>query len=141
MSKIITIQDVMDNEVSLQEASDMSIMHQGEIFTYFDEGLTRFVFVNEDKTKVIKLEKEKRGTHFNNLEDEIYRNASEENRKLMAETKLINGFIEQEYVEPIKFGSKKLSMSQIRFAQSCRNEVGWRGDDLVCYDLDEFKKY
>lgn len=29
----------------------------------------------------------------------------------------------------------------MRFAMSCRNEVGWKDGELVCYDLDEFKKY
>lgn len=141
MSKIIMVQDIMENKITAHEASEMSIMHQGEIYSYFDEGCTRYVFTNEDKTKVIKLEKERRNNHFNELEDEIYKNASEENKKLMAETKMINGFIEQEFVLPIKFGGKKLTMEQVRFAQSCRNEIGWKGENLVCYDLDEFKKY
>lgn len=141
MGKIITVQDIVEQKVTLEEASSMAIMHQGEIFTYFDEGLTRFVFANDDKTKVIKLEKTKRDNHFNELEDEIYRNASQDNRELMADTKLVDGFIEQEFVMPIKFGGRRLSMEQIRFASSCRNEVGWKGDKLVCFDLDEFKKY
>lgn len=135
------VQDIVENKITVQEASQMSIMHQGEIFSYFDEGCTRYVFANEDKTKVIKLEKERRNNHYNELENEIYENALEENKKLMAKTKMVNGFIEQEFVLPIKFGGRRLTMEQIRFASSCRQEVGWKGEDLVCYDLDEFKKY
>jgi len=141
MGKIITVQDIVEQKVTLAEASSMAIMHKGELFTYFDEGLTRFVFSNEDRTKVIKLEKTKQDNHFNELENEIYQKASKENRELMAETELVDGFIEQEFVMPIKFGGRKLSMEQIRFSRSCRNEVGWKGDRLVCFDLDEFKKY
>lgn len=141
MGKIITVQDIVEQKVTVEEASSMVIMHQGELFNYFDEGHTRFVFTNEDKSKVIKLEKSKRDNHFNELEDEIYKNASTEDKELMAETKMVDGIIEQEFVMPIKFAGKRLSMEQIRFAQSCRNEVGWKGDKLVCFDLDEYKKY
>jgi hypothetical protein len=141
VGKIITTQDIVDNKVSIQEAQSLSIMHQGEIFTYFDEGITRFVFANEDKSKVIKLEKSKRDNHYNELEAKIYKEASEERRSEMADTKLVNGFIEQEFVMPIEYAERHLTMEQIRFAQSCRNEVGWKGDKLVCFDLDEYKKY
>lgn len=136
------VQDIIDNKITVEQAASMAIMHQGETFEYFDEGCTRFVFVNKDKTKVIKLEKGHRGdNHFNKLEADIYSEASEDTKSQMAETVMVNGFIEQEFVLPIKFGGRKLSMEQIRFAQSCRNEVGWKGDKLVCFDLDEFKKY
>jgi hypothetical protein len=141
MSQIIMMQDVIDRKVTVAEASKMGIMHQGEMFSYFDEGCTRFVFSNEDRTKVIKLEKEGRGT-FNQIEIDIYKNASDEDLAHMAETKMINGFIEQEFVMPIKFGGKRLTMEQIRFSRSCRSEVGWTKDDrLLCFDLDEYKKY
>lgn len=142
MGKIIAVQDVIDQKVTLAEAASMAIMHQGEIFTYFDEGNTRYVFANEDKSKVIKLEKSKRDNHFNELEAEIYENATDAQKAKMAETKMVDGFIEQEFCMPIKFAGKKLTMEQIRFASSCRNEVGWnKKDELVCFDLDEYKKY
>lgn len=142
MSKVILVQDIIANEVSLQEAESMLIMYQGETYSYFDEGCTRFVFSNPDRTKVIKLEKEKMRNSFNELEAEIYEDASDEDKALMAKTKMIDGFIEQEFCLPIKFGGIKLTMPQIRFASSCRNEVGWDKDgNLVCFDLDEFKKY
>lgn len=134
------VQDVVEKKVTLQEAEQMGIMHQGEMFTYWDEGCTRHVFANKDKTKVIKLEQSNL-RKFNEDEIQVYKNATDEQREEMAETKLINGFIEQEFVMPIGLAGKKLSMEQIRFARSCRNEVGWKGDKLVCFDLDEYKKY
>ena len=141
MSNIIMVQDIVEKKITVEEACKMAIIHQGEIFEYFDEGCTRYVFTNKDKTKVIKLEKDNREI-WNKKEIDIYTNASEEEKKLMAKTIMINGFIEQEFCLPIKFGGKKLSMSQIRFAQSCRNEVGWtKEDELVCFDLDEYKNY
>ena len=142
MGNIIKIQDIIENKISLSDAMDMAIMYQGEVFSYFDEGFTRYVFTNKDKTKVIKLHKERRGKDYNQDEADIYKNSNDEERKQMAITKLENGFIEQEFVLPIKFGGKKLTMEQIRFAGSCRNEVGWTKENtLVCYDLDEYKKY
>lgn len=140
MSKVIMVQDVIDEKITVAEAMQMGIMHQGEMFSYFDEGCSRYVFVNEDKTKVIKIEQSKYG-NFNEQEYNVYKNASEAQKEMMADTKLTNGLIEQEFVLPIKFGGRKLTMEQIRFAASCRNEVGWKGDKLVCFDLDEFKKY
>ena len=127
-------------ETSLKDARETVVFHNGEAFKYFDEGCTRYVYVNENRTKVVKLLK---GIgDWNEEEFSIYENAKTDEVKEMAETKLINGLIVQEYVEPIKFAGKKLTMPQIRFAQSCRNEVGWTKEgDLVCFDLDEYKKY
>lgn len=61
----------------------------------------------------------------------------------MAETTLsLEGFIEQEFCTPLKESDNVLTLKQILFASSCRNEVGWTKDNrLVCFDLDEFKKY
>lgn len=139
MGQIIQIQDIMENKISLDEARSMVIMYQGEIFTYFDEGSTRYVFKNDDKTKVIKLLKTDIGKDYNKDEAEIYHNATDQQKNEMAVTKLVGGFIEQEFVEPIKFAGKKLTMEQIRFANSCRKEVGWTKDGrLVCFDLDDY---
>lgn len=119
------------------------ILYKGEAFTFFDEGLTRYVFVNKDKTKVIKLLIE---SHFdyNKLEAEIYENASEETKALFAKTKLTtNGtIIEQEFCNPIKFDDRSLTIPEMVFAGKCRNEVGWNSEGkLVCFDLDEFNKW
>ncbi len=142
MENIIKIQDVLDNKISMQDAKMMLIIHQGETYKYFDEGCSRYVFVNKQDSKVIKLAKEKFSNMFNIQEDKIYKEASKKNKKQMCKTKLINGFIEQEFCLPIKFGGKKLSIPERLFASSCRNEVGWHSKGhLVCFDLDEFKKY
>ena len=142
MGKIILVQDIIENKITLEQARDQSIMHKGEVYAYFDEGCTRYVYANEDNTKVIKLLKSDIGINYNETEVEIYKNAKPDDKKQMAETELIHGFIEQEFVTPIKFAGKKLTIPQRLFASSCRNEVGWRENgDLVCFDLDEFKKY
>jgi hypothetical protein len=125
----------------VEEAEKMAILHKGELYTYFDEGLTRHVFVNPDQTKVIKIEQSHSG-NFNQIENDIYQKASPETKKQMVPTTLVNGLIEQDFVTPIKFGGIKLTIAQRLFASSCRNEVGWDKDgNLVCFDLDEYKKY
>lgn len=130
------------NKIKNDKISDKSaILYKGELFTYYKSGLTRHVFINSDKTKVIK-------TVISNLFDynkeeyEIYNSASDDNKERMAKTSLSNeGFIEQEFCTPINESNNKMSLKQILFAESCRNEVGWIGDRLVCFDLDEYKKY
>lgn len=142
MDNIITVKDIEDKKISLSEARNMAIMHQGEIFKYFDEGCTRYVFCNADRSKVIKLVKHEHGKDWNAEEADIYKNATPEDRTLMVRTELINGFIEQDFVLPVKYGGRKLTREQIYFSNSCRNEVGWSEDGtIVCFDLDEFKKY
>ena len=136
------VQDIMDNKISLSEARMMAIMHENEVYKYFDEGNTRYVFANEDESKVIKLCKERMSNMFNEQEAKIYENASDEDKTQMANTKMINGFIEQEFCLPIKWSGEKLNIKQRRFSLSCRDEVGFNKDgELVCFDLDEFKKY
>lgn len=120
------------------------IIYKGESFTFFDTGLTRFVFVNKSKTKVIKILINKRGPDYNQEEIDIYTNASDELKKQLAATELTyNGLIiEQEYVNPIKLDSRSLTIPQMMFAAGCRNEVGWdKEGNLKCFDLDEYKKY
>lgn len=142
MSNIIKIQDVLENKISLDEARFMLILHEGQQFKYFDEGCTRYVFVNKDKSKVIKLCKEHMSNMFNTEEAKIYEEAPEEDKNKMAKTKLVNGFIEQEFCLPIKYGGIKLNLEQRLFASKCRDEVGWdKEGNLVCFDLDEYMKY
>ncbi len=131
--------DRIDNSIK-----DDAILYKDEIFTYFDSGLTRHVFVNADKTKVIKLLINKDGSDFNSDEINIYNNASKKNKAEMAKTELTYGglIIEQEYCNPIKLDKRKLTIGQMLFATSCRNEVGWTAEGkLVCFDLDEYKRY
>ena len=121
--------------------TEQPIIYKGEVFNFFDEGLTRYVFANKDKTKVIKLLIEEDG-HWNQEEIDIYNKASDEKKKLLAKTELNGIIIEQEFCNPIKFDDRPMTIPQMRFAASCRDEVGWNANgDLVCFDLDEFKKY
>ena len=132
-------QDKIDSSITKQ-----AIIYKGEAYTFFDTGLTRFVFTNKDKTKVIKLLIDKRGMDFNLEESYIYDNASDEKKLELAKTELTyNGsIIEQEFCNPIKFDDRKMTIPQMLFASSCRNEVGWTKEGkLVCFDLDEYKKY
>lgn len=139
--KEVQSQDIQASKLSLQDAQSTVIFHKGEVFTYFDEGLTRYVYVNADKTKVIKIE-HTAYSKFNQLEFDIYNEANAEIKDQMAETTIHNNIIEQEFCLPIKLSDKKLTMSEVRFAKSCRKEVGWNKDGkLVCFDLDEFRKW
>ena len=127
-----------------QSIKDQPILYKGEAYTFFDQGLTRYVFANEDKTKVIKLLIEKDSFDFNLEEIQIYNNASDEVKAKMAHTQLTyNGtIIEQEFCNPIKFDDRDLTISQMMFAKKCREEVGWNKEGkLVCFDLNEFMKY
>ena len=120
------------------------IIYKGEAFNYFDSGLTRHVFVNESKTKVIKILQDKNSVDYNQQEIDIYKHASAKDKKQMAVTnESYKGFVvEQEYCIPVKFDDRKLTMPQMLFAASCRQDVGWnKKGELVCFDLDEFKKY
>lgn len=131
--------DKIDKSITSQ-----AIVYKGEVFTYFDSGLTRHVFVNGDKTKVIKILINKDSKEYNEEEIEIYKNASDSQKLEMAETgTAYDGFVvEQEFCNPIKFDDRKMTIPQMLFASSCRNEVGWTLDGrLVCFDLDEYKKW
>ena len=141
MSNIINIQSIIAKEVSIEDAKKMVILHKGETFSFFDEGCSRFVYTNADNTKVIKVLKSQ-STNFNQEEVRIYNEATDEEKSEMVETTMYNGIVEQAFCTPIKFGGKKLTSEQKQFALSCRNEVGWSEDGrLVCFDLDEYKKY
>lgn len=138
------IEQVVNLDVCDRSITEQVILYKGEAYTFFDEGLTRFVFANENKTKVIKLLIDKNSFDFNKEEADIYLNARPLVKEEMASTELTyNGtIIEQEFCNPIKWDFRKLTIPQILFANSCRNEVGWnKNDKLVCFDLNEYKKY
>jgi hypothetical protein len=142
MGSIINIQQIIGNEVSVSDAKSMIIMHKGEAYTFFDEGCTRHVFVNKNDSKVIKILRRNYGLNYNEEEVKIYENASNGDKGQMTNTTIFNGIIEQDFCTPIKFGGKRLNANEKSFAKSCRDEVGWTEDGkLVCFDLDEFKKY
>lgn len=138
------IEQVIQMDKIDKSITSQAIIYKDEVYTYFDSGLTRHVFVNPDKTKVIKILIDKYSKEYNEEEVEIYLNASEERRKEMAKTSTTyDGFVvEQEYCNPIKFDDRKMTIPQMLFASSCRNEVGWDKDgNLKCFDLDEYKKW
>lgn len=116
------------------------IMFNQEVFRFYDCGLTRNVYVNSDFTKVIKLPINRLQTFWNEEEFEVYENAV--NKEMMAKTEKFGDFIVQEFVEPIKYSDKRLTIKQTLFAAKCRNEVGFDKDgNLKCFDLSEFCKY
>lgn len=138
------IEQVIQKDQIGDEIHQQVILYKGDVFTYFDSGLTRHVFVNHNKTKAIKILQKSVFKDFNTEEFEIYQNASPENKSQMAATQLTyNGHvIEQEFCNPIKFDDRPLTIPQMLFAASCRNEVGFNAQgNLVCFDLDEYKKY
>lgn len=138
MDKIETI--IQQETRTVQDA----IFYNNEVFTYFDEGLTRHVYVNDDKTKVIKILINSDSFDFNKEESDIYDRVNDDVKSQMAETKLTLGgmIIEQEFCNPIKWDDRNMTIPEMLFASSCRDEVGWnKNDELVCFDLNEFKKY
>ena len=146
MSKIEQIVDV--NVATVESTADV-ILVNGEAFTYKNSGLTRRVFVNEAKTLIVKTPITKYDQAHNDEEARLWEEADEETRSQLAETqRLSNGYILQEFLQTLddetteEWLNRPMSMSEIRFATSCRNEVGYdTNGKLKCYDYDEFKKY
>ena len=125
-----------------------------EIFTYKATGNTRKVYENKSKTFVIKIHinQNEYSTDYNKIEEELYKNSDNEIKKQLAETKILeNGYIMQEYLHSLddpdteKWLEKKgiiMSMKDIRFAKSCRNDVGYdEQGNLKCFDIEEYKQY
>lgn len=138
------IETILQQKIVSDSIKKQAILYKGETFTYFDSGLTRHVFVNADKTKVIKILIDKNSKEYNQEEIDIYKSAESEQKNEMAETSIAyDGFVvEQEFCNPIKWDNRELTIPQMMFAASCRQEVGWTKDGrLVCFDLDEYKKY
>lgn len=123
------------------------IVVNGQIFSYKATGMTRIVYENKDKTLVVKkCISDYRDNFYNNEEFEYYQNADEVAKKQLAETFLNeNGLIVQEWLYTLddnRFEKPRLSFEQIRFANSCRKEVGFdKNGNLKCFDLPEYKKY
>lgn len=140
--------NIQADQNSLENDADMVIVN-GEVFTYKNTGLTRRVFVNKEKTHVIKVPVGKTGQHFNDEEAEIWDAANEDRRKEYASTeKLPNGYIKQEFLHTLDdpeteaWLGRNLTMAEVRFARSCKEDVGFDKDgNLKVYDLHEYKKY
>jgi len=146
MSKIEAIINV--NTASAIMKAD-AVYVNGEVFTYKNSGLTRSVFVNESKTLIIKIPIEECFQSHNDNEAELWEEADEETRLQLAETKrLSNGYILQEFLQTLddstteEWLNRPMTNREIRFATSCRNDVGYDSvGNLKCYDYDEFKQY
>lgn len=132
-----------------QENSADVIIVKGETYTFKSSGLTRRVFANSDKTKVIKVPVKLNTFHFNNEEVDCWNNADDETRLELASTKILeNGYIEQEYLHTLdddttpNWLGRPMTQKEIRFATSCRDDVGYDNDgNLKCFDLHEYKQY
>lgn len=149
MDKWNKIEHVIDvNQAKVETQADM-ILVDGAIFTFKNTGLTRRVFVNEEKGIVVKVPVSEYDQKYNNMEAEMWEELNDEDRSKFAETKLLsNGYIIQEYLhtlddlKTLEWLGRDMTMAEIRFAQSCRNEVGFDEEgNLKCYDFDEYKKY
>lgn len=144
MNEIIITYD----KLSKEQDTDIIIVN-GEVFTYKASGLTRRVYQNKDKTKVIKIALQESYYYNNTEEASIYNSMSENVRAQMAETKLLdNGYIEQEFLwtldDPLTESmiTRDITIEEIRFARSCRNDVGFDKNGVMkCHDLEEYKKY
>jgi len=132
-----------------QENDADAIMVNNEMFTFKATGLTRRVFVNADKTKVIKVPVKLDTFHYNDEEIKCWNNASDEKRLELASTKILdNGYIEQEFLHTLddptteEWLGRGLKQKEMRFATSCRDDVGFDKDgNLKCFDLHEYKLY
>lgn len=139
----------INHEQYSQENDADAIIVNGEVYTFKATGLTRRVFANEDKTKVIKVPVKLNTFHFNDEEMKCWNNASEEIRLELASTKILeNGYIEQEYLHTLDDKSteewlgRPMTQKEIRFGNSCRQDVGYDKDrNIKCFDLHEYKQY
>ncbi len=146
MNKIEHIIDI--NTATIESTADVIVVGT-EVFTFKNTGLTRRVFVNKDKTLVVKVPITRHDQRHNDNEAEHWKDCTEEQRKELAETKrLTNGYIVQEFLQTLdddttpEWLGRPLTMTEIGFASSCRSEVGFDTNGVLkCYDYDEYKKY
>lgn len=136
--------------VTAKEVKGDAVLHKNEVWTFHATGGTRRVYVNGDKTRVLKVPVSLSDYEHNRNEDESWNEMNEEQRKEFAECKLLtNGWLEMEYLstlnDPTTFdlwSHIELTAEQIAFASSCRNEVGFdKEGNLKCFDYDEYRKY
>lgn len=140
--------------VTAKEVKGDAIFHNGKVFTFHETGLTRRVYVNAERTKVLKVPVSLIDYEHNRHEAEAWEQMNSEKREEFAECKLLeNGWLEMEFLVTLNELSKDeklaeewshidLSAAQMAFAASCRNEVGFDKDGkLKCYDYDEYRRY
>lgn len=140
--------------VTVKEVKGDAVFHNGEVFTFHDTGLTRRVYVNADRTKVLKVPVSLLDYDHNRREAEAWESMSEEKRKEFAECKLLsNGWLEMEFLVTLReleedeklaeeWSDREVTAAEMAFAASCRNEVGFDKDKTMkCYDYDEYRRY
>lgn len=140
---------IINTDRLAQEQDNDVIIVNGEAFTYKNSGLTRRVYVNKDKTLVIKIPLKESYNYCNKEEVSIYENAADKVKTQMAETKILpNGYIMQEFLwtldDPLidEIITRDITVDEIRFARSCREDVGFDKNGVMkCHDLEEFRKY
>lgn len=143
------IEHIVNIKTATVESTADVIFVNGEAFTYKNTGLTRRVFVNKDKTLIVKVPINKYDQKHNDNEAEHWNECTEDERSQLAETKrLYNGYILQEFLQTLdddttpEWLGRSLTMSEISFASSCRSDVGFDTNGVLkCYDYDEFKQY
>jgi hypothetical protein len=125
------IEQILDVNVATVESTADVILVNGEAFTFKSSGLTRRVFVNKDKTLIVKVPITIYDQAHNDMEAELWQEADEETRSQLAETqRLPNGYILQEFLQTLdddtteEWLGRPMTMAEIRFATSCRNDVG-----------------
>ena len=143
------IEQIVNVSTATVESTADVILVNNEVFTYKNTGLTRRVFANKDKTLVVKVPIQVDFQRHNDNEATLWNEASDEVRLQLAETqRLSNGYILQEYLHTLddketqEWLGRPMTNKEIRFATSCRNEVGYDANGVLkCFDYDEFKQY
>jgi hypothetical protein len=136
--------------VTMAEVKSDAVLWNNEAWTFHATGLTRRVFVNAARTRVIKVPVHRFDYEHNRNEAESWKTLSEEKRNEFAECAILpNGWLEMEFLTTLndpdvyeKWSHRELSVEELQFASSCRNEVGFDKDGkLKCYDYDEYRRY
>ena len=146
--KQVLVEHIVTAE-SNQVKSD-AVLFNGEAFVFHNTGLTRRVYANKTKTKVVKVPITEMDFEHNRKEADLWETASEQTKLQLTPCRLLpNGWLEMDFLYTLndpetedKFGHVVLTNLDIQFASSCRNEVGYDAEGkLRCYDYDEYKKY
>lgn len=136
--------------VTVNEVKADAVVWNNEVWKFHATGLTRRVFVNEDRTKVIKVPVQRYDYNHNANEAESWKKMSEDKKKEFAECEILpNGWLMMEFLTTLndpdvfeKWGHRELTTEEMQFAASCRNEVGFDSDgNLKCFDYDEYRRY
>lgn len=164
---MITTQQIIVNDNKYLGSYDISkhgqyVLHQGEKFSYFKSGISRYAFQNETQTKVVKLpknqfletykevlhrlENDKRlyGYELNHniIEAAIYAKCPAAHRRFLAKTTIDEFFVvEQEFVEVYSMTviTRNYNEKTNSIVSASLREIGLNKDGyLVIFDFDTF---